>query len=292
MSEGGWDIERYIDVPGGRVWSGEAGAGPGTPLLLLHGGPGLPSDYLSPLARLADERRVIVYDQLGCGRSERPAHPGLWRIERFVDELRAVRSALELPQLAIFGHSWGSMLAVDYALTKAAGIAGIILASPAISIPRWLEDAAKYRSELPAAVQATLARHEAAGEFTAPEYDEATRYYYERHVCRKLPWPDALERANAGFGAASYRTMWGANEFTITGNLARYNRSGRLKEIAVPVLFTCGRYDEATPDATSWYAALLPGSEVRVFENSAHMPHLEEEDAYLEALRVFLRSID
>jgi proline iminopeptidase len=283
-----FDREHRIDVPGGSVWCGTVGTGPGIPLLLLHGGPGLPSDYLFPLAKLASDRQVIFYDQLGCGRSERPDYPGLWRIERFVQELRAVRSALGLPRFHLFGHSWGSMLAIDYALTRPDGVVSLVLASPAISMRRWIEDAGVYRSELPAEVREQLSRHNAAGALTSPEYAEATAFYYRRHVCRMDPWPELLEQAEAGFNATTYGTMWGANELNVSGNLARYDRSGRLKELRLPALFTCGRYDEATPDTTSLYSSLLDGSRVEVFEESAHMPQLEEEERYLAVLSRFL----
>src|SRR5438105_3799139 len=153
----------YIAVEGGRVWYrivGEERAG--IPLLVLHGGPGYPHDYLEPLERLADERPVIFYDQLGCGRSDRPPDKTLWRAARFVRELAQVREALRLDTVHLYGHSWGTMLAVDHLLSGAMA-ASLILASPALSIPRWLGDAAAYRSALPPDIQSTLARHEAAG---------------------------------------------------------------------------------------------------------------------------------
>ena len=190
-----------------------------SPLLALHGGPGYPHDYLEPLAALADERPVVFYDQLGCGNSDRPTDPRLWQTERFVDELATIRRELGLSRVHLFGHSWGSMLATDYALTRPAGVVSLILASPPLSIPRWLADAARYRAELPAEVRATLDHHEAAGTTDSPEYEAATMVYYQRHVCRLDPWPEPLLRAVAGLGAPVYHAMWGPNEFYMTGNL-------------------------------------------------------------------------
>ncbi|HLX57869.1 MAG TPA: proline iminopeptidase-family hydrolase, partial [Ktedonobacteraceae bacterium] len=262
------------------------------PLLILHGGPGTPHDYLEPLEALADERPIIFYDQLGCGKSERPDDVNLWFSERFVEELGQIREALGLKQVHIFGHSWGSMLAVDYALTRPEGLVSLILASPPLCIARWLQDAADYRSRLPLEVQNILDRHEAAGTTDSEDYQWATMEYYRRHICRLKPWPDSLERARAAEGTVVYQTMWGPTEFFMTGNLLNYDRTARLHEINVPTLFTCGRYDEATPEATAWYQSFIPGSEMVCFEHSAHMPHLEETKGYLRVVRGFLDRVE
>src|SRR4051794_14106810 len=137
-------LEGRIAVEGGEVWYRIAGDDrAGIPLLTLHGGPGYPHDYLEPLEQLADERPVIFYDQLGCGNSDRPEDRSLWRIDRFVRELAQVRTALRLRRMHLFGHSWGTMLAVDYVLSPAP-VTSLILASPALSIPRWMADADVY----------------------------------------------------------------------------------------------------------------------------------------------------
>ena len=162
--------EGYVDVPGGRIWYRIVGSGKRTPLVLLHGGPGAPSYYLNPLAALADERPVIFYDQLGAGRAEKPTDVTLWRVERFVEELSRLRTALRLDQVHLLGHSWGTMLAVDYMLTKPVGVRSLILASPVLSMSRWLEDAATLKKTLPESIQAVIAKHESAGTFDSPEY--------------------------------------------------------------------------------------------------------------------------
>jgi proline iminopeptidase len=286
------DRQGHIPVEGGAVWYGIAGAEKtGVPLLTLHGGPGYPHDYLEPLEQLADERPVIFYDQLGCGKSDRRSDPALWRADRFVRELAQVREALGLRQMNLFGHSWGAMLAVDYLLSGASA-ASLILASPALSIPRWLEDAAVYRKTLPSGVQDTLARHEAAGTTSTGEYHEASKEYYRRYLCRMNPWPEPMNRSHEASSGEVYFEMWGPSEFYATGSLRDYDRTGRLREISVPTLYTCGRYDEATPEATAWYESLTARAELAVFEQSAHMPHLEETDSYLAALRDFLHRVN
>ena len=284
--------EGFVQVPGGRVWFQVVGSGSGIPLLALHGGPGFPHDYLTPLDGLSDERPVIYYDQLGCGKSDRPGDQSLWHAERLVEELAAVRSALGLDQVHILGQSWGSMLATDYLLTRPRGVRSVMLASPPLSIPRWTEDMAVLRSALPADVQDVYQRHEASGMTDCLEYQAAMLHFYKRHVCRLERWPQCVELAFKGAGMDVYHTMWGPSEFHATGNLVDYDRTARLGEISVPTLLTCGRFDEATPGATAWFQSLIPGSEMAVFENSAHLAHVEETDLYLEVVRSFLRRVE
>ncbi|HZU68789.1 MAG TPA: proline iminopeptidase-family hydrolase [Ktedonobacteraceae bacterium] len=284
--------EGYVQVTGGLVWYKIVNPGNGIPLLTLHGGPGSPHDYLEPLEQLADERPVIFYDQLGCGKSERPDNISLWQRKRFVEELSQIRKALDLDQIHLFGHSWGSMLAVDYILTQPEGIRGLILASPALSIPRWLQDMEHYRQSLPLEVQRVFQEHESDGTTDSEHYQEAAMEFYQRYLCRLHPWPEPLERTFAGEGTMVYNTMWGPTEFYMTGNLLDYDCTPHLTEIANPTLFTCGRYDEATPETTAWYHRLIPQSEIVIFEQSAHMPHLEETERYIQAVRDFLRRVE
>jgi len=281
--------EGFVETAYGRVAYRVFGdrAGGATPLLVVHGGPGLPSDYMEPLAALADERPVVLYDQLGCGRSDRPS-PGPWVTEYFVGELWKVRRALGLERVHLYGHSSGSQIAVDYALMRPEGVASYVLANPPLSIPRWLADLAVFRARLPAEVQAVLDRCEAEGTTDAAEYSRATRVFYDRHFCRLSPWPPQLERALDGYSDEVYRAMWGASELCMTGILKDYDRSGRLGEIAAPTLFLCGRFDEATPETTAWYASLVPGAETVVVEDSSHTPHLENPAPTLAAVRSFL----
>lgn len=284
--------EGYIDVEGGRVWYRIVGSGKETPLLLLHGGPGFTSHYLAPLAQVAEDRPVIFYDQLGAGRSDRPADESLWRTDRFVAELAQVREALGLEEVFILGHSWGTMLALDYMLTKPDGVEGLILASPAINVRRWADDARALLARLPEATQEIIERHEAAGTYAADEYQEATMEYYRNYVLRVDPWPKAARDSFEQFNAEVYGLMWGPSEFTITGTLGDYDREAALPALDLPVLFTAGRYDEATPETTQYYAGLVPGSRVRIFENSAHLTMLDAPEEYVAAIREFLNEID
>lgn len=293
MSEAVFEVrDGYIPVTGGRVWYKVVGSGDAIPLLALHGGPGLSHDYLNTLLPLAEERPVILYDQLGGGKSDHPDDLSLWVVERFVEELGQVREALGLRQIHLLGHSWGSMLATDYVLTKPSGLASLILASPPLSMPLWVEGLARLRSALPMEVQAVLDKHEAAGTIDSEEYEDATMEYYRRHLLRMDPWPVEIMDAFHNLSIAVYGTMWGPNELLVTGNLKSYDRAPRLHEITVPTLFTCGRYDEATPEGTAELSNLVPRSEFVIFERSAHFPDREETDRYLSVVRDFLSRVE
>ena len=284
------ETEGYIAVTGGKVWYKIVGSGSATPLLLLHGGPGASSRYLNSLAQLADERPVIFYDQLGGGKSDRPNDPNLWRTERFVEELAQVRQALGLDNLHILGHSWGAMLAVDYMLTEPSGIESLILASPCLSTTKWREDTHTYLEALPKETQVILSQHETAGTTDSEEYHAATMVFYKRHVCRLDPWPAAELDGPPNMDV--YGTMWGPSEFYATGILKDYDRTKQLGQIAVPVLFTAGQYDEATPETTSWYQSLVPGSKIRIFEDGSHVTMMEKPVIYSIAVREFLHSVE
>jgi len=282
----------FVEVEGGRVWYEVHGTGTRTPLLVLHGGPGIPHDYLANLAHLGDERPVVFYDQLGCGRSERPEDPALWTRERFARELGAVRAALGLEEVVLYGHSWGSLLAVDY-LTGAAGarpsgVRGAILAGPALSLPRWMADSRRLIATLPPDVGAAILEGERTGQTDTEAFKAATQEFYVRFVCRADPWPAELERAFAGMGTQVYGTMNGPTEFTITGPLKSADVTDRLSELRLPLLFICGEHDEATPETTRHYASLAPGAETIVIEGAAHVANFDQPEAYMRALRGWL----
>lgn len=249
----------------------------------------MPHDYLEPLEALSDERPVIFYDQLGCGNSDIPEDIALWTVERFVDEFGVVISSLGLKEVHILGQSWGTMLAVDYLLARGSqGIRSLILSGPCISSRRFISDQREYLLLLPEDLQRTIQECEAKGSFSSQAYQDAMMAYYRLHVCRLDPWPDCMNRAMSKLGHGVYEQMWGQSEFTMTGTLFDYDRSDRLSEINVPVLFTCGRHDVCTPSSTAYYRSRLPGSEMIIFEDASHEHHLERTADYLRVVRDFL----
>jgi proline iminopeptidase len=283
--------EQTLTVPGGRVWSGRYGEGPGLPLLVLHGGPGMPSYYLAGLTELADTRTVVLYDQLGCGRSERPRDPSLWTLNRAIAEVEAVRQALGLRRFHLLGHSWGGFLALAYSVQHGRRLASLVLSSPLVSVADWTNDAIELLSTLSPTDQATIKHHEARGTVDDPEYVDATMNFYKRYFCRLEPWPEALQKTFDEMGMDPYRHMWGPSEFTQTGNLRGQDLSPALETLAMPSLWTCGTDDEATPWTTRRSAELASGR-LRIFEDGTHCVHLEQPTEYLRTVGGFLLEMD
>ena len=247
------------------------------PLLVLHGGPGSTHLALEGLGALSEQgRRVVFYDQLGSGESDRPDDPSLWTVETFVDQLRSVREGLGLEWIHLLGSSWGGMLALEYALTQPEGLASLVLNSTPTSAPRWAKEAKRLHDELPPDLGA----------------EEQENEFFRRHICRLEPQPEVLKRSREQFGKQVYETMWGPNEFTVTGTLQDWDVIDRLGEIRVPALITSGRHDECTPALVEPLHRGLEGSEWVLFENSAHMPYLEEPARYLEVVGEFLDRVE
>lgn len=289
--------EGTIPFRGHETWYRIVGDGeePGKlPLLLLHGGPGAPHDYLESLERVAETgRRAIFYDQVGCGKSSR-TDESMWNVETFVDELGVVRDALGLEHTHLFGSSWGGMLAMEYALTRPQGLASLTLSSSPASIPLWEQETGRLRRELPAEVQRILDEYEATGAADSPEYEEAMMEFYKRHVIRTEPMPSGVARTFAALGEnpSVYMHMQGPNEFVIVGTLKDWDITDRLGEIDIPTLVTSGRHDECTPMQAEIVHKGIPGSEWVVFEDSSHMQFAEEPQRYLEVLDDFLTRVE
>jgi proline iminopeptidase len=279
--------EGFVNVPGGRAWYRILGSGSETPLLLVHGGPGMGSCYLSDLAsRLSKDRPVILYDQLESGQSDHPADRSQWTLNHFVAELAAVRQALKLDRVHLYGHSWGATLVAEYLLTqRPTGIESVTFAGPLLSTPRWIADAQILRAQLPTSVRQTLAQHERQGTTNSPEYLEATGLYYSRFVFRRQP---VRMPPGCAFNQAIYEHMWGPNEFTASGKLKDFDRTSRLAELKVPVLFLVGRFDEARVETVTAFQHSVPGAKLEIINNAGHMAMTDEPAAYAQALRRFL----
>ena len=285
-------IEDYVPFRGYRTWYrivGENGSGK-LPVLVLHGGPGAAHDYLESLERLAEfGRRVVFYDQLGCGKSDL-ADESLWTVETYVEEVGVVRRHLGLDRIHLFGNSWGGMLAMEYALTQPVGLASLIVASSPSSIAQWVEETARLRRRLPADVQAVLDKHEAAGTTDDPEYEQACEVFYRRHVCRLPEWPDYVLRTFqfiAEHGEV-YRYMNGPSEFHVVGTLKGWDITDRLGEIRVPTLVVSGEFDEATPAINRTVSSAIPGAESVIHPGASHMAHAEDPEGYCRLLEDFM----
>jgi proline-specific peptidase len=285
-------MEGMIPVPGGNVWFKRVGGGAGLPLLAVHGGPGLPHTYIRSLVRLADEREVVFWDQLGCGNSERPSNVQLWTMERSVAEMDAVIRALGLNGFHIFGNSWGGMLAQQYALDVTSTAASLTISNSIASIPRFADMVARLKAQLDPATQSAIDRHEAAGTTYSAEYQAAIRTWNETYLCRQLPWPKELAEAFMGMGTEIFETMFGPSDFRIVGTIRGWDVFDRLPEIALPTLILAGRFDECAPEHMWEMHQRIDGSRFELFESSAHMPFIEEPHRFDQVMREFLRLHD
>ena len=282
--------EGYVEVEGGRVWFRRLGEGDALPVLLLHGGPGAAHDYMLPLAeRLSEHRPAIVYDQLGCGRADRPDDTSLWTVDRSVTEVDQVRAALGLDRCHLLGQSWGGWLAIDYMARGPVGVAGLVLASTSASIAQFVAGARRLIDALPEPHRTALQELGARGEYDHPDYRAAEQEFYRRHLCRMDPWPEALVRSSDQMeGNQVYATMNGPTEFDVIGLLREWDRTADLGRIRVPTLVTCGRYDEITPSCSETITRGIPDARMHVFEQSAHCAHLEEADDFARIVEAFL----
>ncbi len=267
------------------------------PLVILHGGPGFSHDYLLRLTSLADAGRLVIhYDQLGAGRSTHLPDKGadFWQVPLFVDELDNLLRHLGIAgRYHLLGQSWGGMLAAEHAVTQPAGLRALVIADSPASMELWVREADKLRALLPASVQETLLRHEAAGTTETADYQDAVRVFYDRHLCR-VAWPPEVEASFAAMEAdpTVYHIMNGPSEFHCVGTIRNWSIIDRLDRIKAPTLLISGRHDEATEAVVQPFADRVAGARWTIYEASSHMPHVEETDAFLAEVGQFLAAHD
>lgn len=291
------DRELRVPVRGGRIYVRVNGdlAGPRPPVVLIHGGPGSSHGYLLATLPLADERAVILYDQLDTGLSDRPGERANWTVERFVSELDAIRAALDLRRLHVVGHSWGGTVALEYAARRPAGLRGLVLSSPLISTRSWQASTRAELATLPPAVRATIDRHERAGTTQDPDYLKAMGVFYARFAQRR-PDPAWLTAYRARTGLAGnralYRTMWGGGEIYGTGTLRDYDGEPLLRRIAAPTLVICGQHDEFAPAFAAPLARRIPRARLVTVPDAGHATMLDQPGFYVRALRTHMAAAD
>jgi proline-specific peptidase len=283
--------EATFDFAGRRVWYavvGELAARP--PLVCVPGGPGLPHGYLSPLARLADAGRpVVFYDPLGSGRSERGSDVR-WTLATYVDELAQLVRVLGVPRYHLYAHSVAGLAAYPHAIAQPPGLLSLVLASCPASMPRHQAAVRK----LLALDGADLAEFEQAERNLIPRRTSYLRTYYrfiEHHFCRLRPLPEAWTTASRGMNRDAHQALKGGWCFYTT-ELTHWDVTPELERIAAPTLITCGRHDTLSPHTCAELQAMIPRCELTIFEQSSHTPHLEEPDVYLACLERFLDAHD
>jgi len=282
---GYWLFYRSFGEPGSK----------GT-ILCVHGGPGSGQERMTRMANLTEEGlRVIMYDQLGAGKSEKPSNERLYTVERYVDEIEAMRQGLNLGKIHLFGVSFGGFLNVGYGIKYPKNLVSLIIQSGTSSSPVAIAELKRLRNEAPKWVPDTMNRYEEIKDFFNPEYLKAVDYLYRQHICRLDPLPPDIHfPAETRLSDLNYvyRLMWGLHEFYPTGNATNWDVTDNLGSIDCPAMISCGRYDAITPKNSELLHSRIRGSKLHVFESSSHMPIRECPQEFFQVIREFLAQLD
>ena len=289
-----WDYTRQgmVEVEGGKVWYGIMGEGNKTPLLCLHGGPGGTGYGFLYFYEIAQDRPVIMFDQLGGGRSTLHQDTTLMKVDQFVEQVEAVRQALDLEEFYLLGHSWGTALALEYYDKYPDAVKAIIFNSPYFSTPIWAADADTLVMALPDSIQEDIRQAEEDSVFNTPAYAAANDYFIRRHGRRMAYRPLPFKAKLPSSSTFVYNYMWGPSEFTATGTLRDYDNHQALKRVRVPALFTTGEFDEARPTTIERLSRLTPDSRFVVIAGAGHATMNDNLPAIVQAMRTFLKEQD
>jgi len=280
-----------------RLWYGRIGFGNAPPVLVLHGGPGGNHHNLVAFQALADERQVIFYDQLGCGKSDRPDNPSLWNAERYFDEVQTIRDGLGLKKYHLIGHSWGTTLTVGFAAKYPDDILSISLHSPVLSFPYYINHVAPQLKQslncLNGLAGQIIDDYELKGQGTKSEYDKACMEFIKRHVTHTWPLPEAMKRLIAARNPIIHETMVASiSELNVLGNLKTVDVTLQLSKLNAPVLMTCGDHDLCTPAYTKWQSKFANVPQYYVVQGSAHMSPVDKPQELIRIQRAFLKEVE
>ena len=291
-----------VNTPKGefRVWTKRVGHNPTIKVLLLHGGPGATSEYFEAFDSWFPGAGIeyYYYDQLGSAYSDQPDEPGLWNLQRFVDEVEQVRQALGLgaDNFYLYGQSWGGLLAIEYTLKYPEKLKGLVISNMMASIPaynRYAED--ELMPMMDQGVLAEIKGYEAAGDYGNPRYMELLmEHHYVHHILR-MPsdqWPDPLLRSFKHMNPSVYVPMQGPSELGASGALADWDRTADLGRIAVPTLVIGARYDTMDPEHMEWMAGQLQNGRYLYCPNGSHLALYDDQAVYFRGLTEFIHDVD
>jgi L-proline amide hydrolase len=291
-------MEGHFELNGHRTWYRVVGElSPGAdaaPVIVCHGGPGGTHDYVSNIAELlAPRRAVVLYDQLGSGNSDHLPDRGadFWTPELFERELSGLAEHLGIAgRYHVLGQSWGGMLGYLHALERPPGLVSLVAADSPASMADFVAGCNELLDAMDPEVVAVIREGERTGAVDTPEFEAAVMPFYRAHVCRTDPWPDFVQRTFTLLDEdpTVYRTMNGPTEFTVVGTIRDFDVTERLGEIEVPVLLVSGAHDEVRPWVVEKAHARIPRSEWALFEDSSHMPHVEEPERFGTVVEDFL----
>jgi len=286
---------RMVPVVGGkyRVWTKKIGSGP-TKVLLLHGGPGFSHEYLEALESFLPQAGIEMYyyDQLGCNNSDQSDDASLWTLARYTEEVEEVRRALGLEHFVLYGHSWGGILAIEYALNYQQHLRALVISNMTAGTQAYLKRTASIKLWLPRDTLARLRALEAEEDYDSPEYQRIMMEdLYPQMACRILPWPEPVTRAFRHANQTIYNFMQGKSEFLVTGNLKDWERWDRLHEIKVKTLTIGAEYDEMDPEDMKKMAELMPKGRNAFCPNGSHLCMWDDQEVYFEHLLNFLGTV-
>jgi proline iminopeptidase len=286
---------RMVPVAGGKykVWTKRMGSGP-IKVLLLHGGPGFSHEYLEAMESFLPEAGIEMYyyDQLGCNNSDHPGDTSLWTLPRYLEEVEEVRRGLGLDNFVLYGHSWGGILAMEYALNYQQHLRGLVISNMTAGTQSYLKHTAAIKLQLPSDKLAQLNALEARQDYDSPQYEKIMMEdLYPKMICRTHPWPNSVDRAFAHSNQTIYVQMQGKSEFLVTGNLKDWERWDRLHEIKVKALTIGARYDEMDPEDMKKMATLMPDATSFVCPNGSHLCMWDDQAFYFKNLLNFLHSV-
>jgi proline iminopeptidase len=281
-----------------KIWTKRIGNNPRLKLLLLHGGPAATHEYFECFESFlpAEGIELIYYDQLGSAYSDQPKDEDLWTVERFVEEVEQVRTALGLNKdnFYLLGHSWGGILATEYALKYQGHLKGLIISN-------MMADAAAYAAyaknvlakQMDPAVLREIRALEAAGDFGNPRYMELlVPNFYAQHMCRLPEWPDPVNRAFARLNQEVYALMQGPSEFGISGRLADWTRSSDLGRINVPTLIVGAKHDTMDPAHMEWMSTQVRNGTYLYCPAGSHLCMWDDQETYMAGLVRFIKAVD
>ena len=289
-----------IHTPKGdfKVWTKTIGHHPTIKVLLLHGGPGSTHEYWECAESFFPREGIefILYDQLGSHYSDQPMDSSLWTNERFVEEVEQVRQALQLDEnnFYLVGHSWGGILAMDYALKYQQHIKGLIISnmmSDCVAYDRYAADV--LSKQMDPIVLDSIILLESQGKYSDPRYmGLLLPHFYKKHLCRLDEWPDPVNRNFAHTNSQVYVLMQGPSEFGISGRLENWDRSKELKNINVPTLVIGATHDTMDPEHMKWMSTQFPNGRFLLCPNGSHMAMWDDQEVYFKGLISFLKEVD
>jgi proline iminopeptidase len=287
-----------ISTPKGNfsVWTKRFGNNPKLKVLLLNGGPGMSHEYFECLENFLPAASIefIYYDQLGTGFSDNPNDVSLWDLPRYVEEVEQVRKALKLDasNFVVLGHSWGGILAMEYALKYQRNLKGLVISNMMASCIDYGKYAEVLAKQMPLDVVTEIRTLEAKKDFSNPRYMELlTPHYYNQHICR-IPWPEPMNRAFGRLNSSLYVSMQGPSEFGVSGKLTYWDRKKDLPQLSIPTLTIGGKYDTMDPKHMQWMATQVQHGTYLYCPNGSHMSMYDDQQVYMKGLVAFLQKLE